>query len=124
MIADAQRPQCQATRRDGRPCTALAVGESAFCVGHRPGAREARAKGGQQHGNVARALKLLPSRLQPVAVQLETALAEVHAGTLKPSAAGAMAALATALVRVVQAGELEERTRAVERRLAELEQAG
>ena len=58
----------------------------------------------------------MPARLVPIWGQLETALTEVHDGTLDPRAAAAMAALARALVAVLQAGELEERLRRLEER--------
>jgi hypothetical protein len=50
--------------------------------------------------------------------RLETALGEVHDGTLKPGQAVAMAAVAPAMVAVLQAGELEERLRVLEGRAA------
>ena len=49
--------------------------------------------------------------------EAEKALDEVHAGTLPPSRAQAMASLATAMVRVLTAGELEERLRELEGRV-------
>jgi hypothetical protein len=49
-----------------------------------------------------------------VAERLERALNEVHDGELDPRAATAMASLAGALVRVITAGELEERLRRLE----------
>ena len=58
----------------------------------------------------------MPARLRPVAILLETALEEVHAGTLDPRQATAMAFIAGALVRVITSGEMEERMRALEAR--------
>ena len=57
---------------------------------------------------------MLPARLRPVADLLEKALEEVHEGQLDPRVATAMASLAGALVRVFQAGEMEERMRKLE----------
>jgi hypothetical protein len=48
---------------------------------------------------------------------LEKALGEVHDGTLAPQKASAMAALAGALVRLTEAGELVLRLDALEERL-------
>ena len=107
--------RCAATRRDGAPCTAQS-GPSGFCIGHNPGAQEARRKGGHGKSRAERARKLLPARLRPVADALEKALDEVHRGELDPRAASAMASLAGALVRVTTAGELEERLRSLEER--------
>jgi hypothetical protein len=65
-------------------------------------------------GNAALSLKALSERLRPVADMLSQALEVVLAGDLDPRQASAMAALAGALVRVVNAGEREERLRALE----------
>ena len=91
-------------------------GASGYCIGHDPGALEARRKGGHGKSRAERAAKLLPARLQPVVSLLEDALAEVHRGELDPRAASAMASLAGALVRTITVGELEERLRALEDR--------
>ena len=106
---------CVSTRQDGAPCTAQA-GASGYCIGHDPGAQDARRKGGQATSRAERAAKLLPARLQPMVSLLEDALGEVHRGELDPRAASAMASLAGALVRTITAGELEERLRALEDR--------
>ncbi len=55
--------------------------------------------------------KLMPRRLRPVYDRLETALQDVHEGRLDVGRAKAMASVAGAMVRVLQAGELEELTR-------------
>ena len=105
--------RCTSTRRDGAPCTAQA-GTSGYCIGHDPGAVEARRKGGHATSRAERAGKLLPARLQPVVSLLENALGEVHRGELDHRQAAAMASLAGALIRAMTAGELEERLRALE----------
>ena len=107
--------RCTSTRRDEAPCTAQA-GASGYCIGHAPGAQDARRKGGHVASRAERAGKLLPARLQPMVSLLEDALGEVHRGELDPRAASAMASLAGALVRPITAGELEERLRALEDR--------
>jgi len=107
--------RCTSTRRDGLPCTAQA-GTSGYCIGHDPGALDARRKGGHATSRAERAAKLLPARLQPVVSLLENALGEVHRGELDHRQAAAMASLAGALVRAMTAGELEERLRALEDR--------
>jgi len=107
--------RCTSLRRNGSPCTAKA-GTTGYCIGHAPGAQDARRKGGQATSRAERAGKLLPARLQPMVSLLEDALGEVHRGELDPRAASAMASLAGALVRAMTAGELEERLRALEDR--------
>ena len=86
------------------------------CIGHDPGALEARRKGGHDKSRAKRAGKLLPARLQPMVSLLEDALGKVHRGELDHRAASAMASLAGALVRTITAGELEERLKALEAR--------
>ena len=113
----AQNPErCPAVKKSGDPCTAPALFDG-FCIGHRPGAQEARKKGGAGTSRAARAGKLLPARLRPVAEALEAAIGEVHRGDLDPRQAQAMASLAGALVRVTMTGELEERLRSLEEKM-------
>jgi hypothetical protein len=54
------RPLCQATRNDGQPCGAPALGESTWCWAHDPAqaeaAKAARARGAAK-GNRTRALR-------------------------------------------------------------------
>lgn len=109
------RHSCRETRRDGSPCTAKA-GVDGYCVGHRPGASEARAKGGRNSATAARLEKLVPPRLVGLYDRLEAALDEVHGGALDPRVASAMASLAGAMVRVLTSGELEDRVRKLEER--------
>ncbi len=109
--------RCDGTRKDGRPCEAVAVAGST-CFAHDP-AREsdrdaARIKGGKNSAKITRMHRLIPPRLLPVYAELEAALGEVHAGVLDPRQATAMAALARAMVGVLQAGEVEERVRDIE----------
>src|SRR5918998_1260119 len=114
----ANYPHCQGQRRDGQPCTAPMVGADGYCFAHSPPRAAERAavqaRGGHNRGAVVRLRGLMPPRLVPIFDQLEAALGEVHAGTLDPKQAVAMAALARALVAVLQAGEVEQRLRELE----------
>lgn len=105
---------CRATRRDGTPCKGKPLADG-LCFAHQANAQANRAKGGRNRSNAARSLKALPQRLQPVADLLCQAIEDVRDEKLDPRAASAMAALAGALVRVVAAGELEQRLEALER---------
>ena len=67
-----------------------------YCIGHAPGAQDARRKGGHAASRAERAGKLLPARLQPMVSLLGDALGEVHRGELDPRAASAMVSLAGA----------------------------
>jgi hypothetical protein len=105
---------CPATRKDGQPCQAPA-GSDGWCIGHRPGAKDARSRGGKGKSRAARAGKLLPARLRPIVDRLEKALDDVETGKITPAQGQAMASLSRAIVQVFTAGELEERMRDLEK---------
>jgi len=110
--------QCAATRKDGTPCTAPAMGEAVYCFAHDPARaeerREARQRGGVNRARSARIERLVPNTLRPVVALLLDALDEVHRGTLTPPQAAAMASLAGAVVKVYTTGVMEERIAALE----------
>src|SRR3954468_11625613 len=110
--------RCEGTRRDGQPCQGPVLDGGTRCFAHDETKRAerdaARKKGGHRSASLARIHRLVPPRLVTVYDQLEAALQEVHDGTLPPGQALAMAGLARAMVAVLQAGEVEERLRAVE----------
>ena len=114
----AGRPACTAVRKDGQPCSVRVLVDGSHCFAHAPDRQQARAearrRGGQNRSAAVRLRGLVPPRLVPVFDRLEAALAETHAGDLDPKTATAMAALARAMVAVLQAGELEERLRKLE----------
>jgi hypothetical protein len=105
-------------RRDGQPCSGKPT-VSGWCVAHDPQANDWRARGGTARSNAHRAAKLLPSRLRPIVEELELAFREVHKGMLEARTGQAMAAIASALVRVYLAGEQEQRLRDIEASIAE-----
>ena len=109
---------CQATRRDGPPCTAPVQPGRAYCFAHDPEQAEARQaareKGGRGKAAAARAEKLVPAVLRPVLDTLLAAVGEVKAGAITTQQAGALSSLAGAIVKVYQVGTLEERIAALE----------
>jgi hypothetical protein len=117
MVVNATRPLCKSARIDGQPCRAPAI-KGGFCFSHSPElaekAKEARVAGGRNKAKAIRLRKLVPPRLLPVFDKLENALDEVHRGNLEPRVATAMASLAAAMVRVLTAGEIEDRVRRLE----------
>mgnify|MGYP001577788517 CR=1 FL=1 len=117
-----EQPRCAAATKSGQPCRGRPLPGRPFCLSHDPSlAAErdaARQKGGRNRAAAARLGKLLPARLAPTFEKLEAALGEVHDGALDPKVAGAMAAIARAMVAVLQAGELEQRVRELEARAA------
>lgn len=112
--------QCRASRRDGSPCGGRPLADG-LCFAHSTATDETRRRGGHNRSRAARSLKMLPERLRPVADILSKALEEVYGGELEPRQASAMAAIAGALVRVIQAGEMEERVRVLEAAAREAE---
>ena len=112
--------RCSAITTAGAPCPNRTLPHSSFCFAHDPALaarrEDARRKGGAATRRSERLARMIPGQLQTVYTTLETALAEVHDGTITPSVANAMAAIASAMVRTLTAGEMEERLRALENR--------
>ncbi len=110
--------RCAGQRKDGTPCTALVMGNGDFCYAHDPARAaerdRARRKGGTNSATRARLDRLLPATLRPMIASLLDALDEVHAGTLDPRQASAMASLAGAITKAYGVGILEERVQALE----------
>jgi len=71
---------------------------------------------------MARAGKLVPSAMRPVLSLLLDALEETRRGDLDPKVAGALAALAGAVVRVYSSATVEERISELEGQIAALTQ--
>lgn len=112
------QPRCKGVKANGHRCQSF-QGRSGFCYFHDPRISQAdkqaqRARGGTNSSRVARMERMLPPRLRPVFERLETAMVEVVDGTLSPTRAQALASLASASVRVLEAGELEEKVRKME----------
>jgi hypothetical protein len=84
----------------------------------------ARQAGGRAKATSARMSRLMPASLRPVLNTLLDALGEVHSDVLEPQRANAMAALASAIVRVYGAGQLEERLVALEQAAAGMRRLG
>ncbi len=110
--------RCAGTRRDGTPCAAAVMGPGVWCFAHDPTRAterdQARRKGGANSATRARLDRLLPATLRPMIARLLDALDEVHAGTLDPKQASAMASLAGAITKAYGVGILEERVQALE----------
>ncbi len=113
--------RCSATRANGEQCRAQALPEQALCWAHSPEMRDraaaARKAGGENSSNAARASKRIPKDLHDVRDRLLGAIAKVEDGKLTPRQGQAMATLAAALVKVHEAGEVNERLAELERRL-------
>lgn len=112
-------PRCKGIKPDGTRCQSFR-GRRGFCWQHDPKVtasmrHAAVQKGGRNTSVRARTERMLPPRLRGVFEHVEKALTEVYDGTLAPARAQAMASLAGAAVRVLEAGELEEKIRKMEK---------
>jgi hypothetical protein len=67
-----------------------------------------RAKGGRSKSRIARVEKLVPATLRPVLSLLLDSLEETRRGEMDPKIAGALAALAGAVVRVYSSATVEQ----------------
>lgn len=114
--------QCKALRKDGKSCTVKAVQANGYCVMHDPARATQlagiRAAGGRAKSNTIRTVKALPANMQDVAALLLRSLSAVEADEMKPGQAQAIAALAGAYVRVVDAGELQAGIRDLQEQVA------
>jgi hypothetical protein len=117
-FASTRREQCAAIKSNGERCRGTVIEGSNFCFSHDPKLRqrklEGNARGGHNRSSLVRMQQLVPPRLPSVYDRLEQALTDVHKGRLDPRVAHAMAALAKAMVSVIQAGEVEQRLRDLE----------
>lgn len=117
---------CAAIRKDGSPCRLRALPQQTTCWGHDPARAATRKLGGLARANARRAAKSIPRDLAGVNDVLLKALHDCATGTLDPHRASALSSLAGALVRLHQAGEVEQRLRDLENRaeVAELAARG
>jgi hypothetical protein len=112
---------CCATRSDGTPCGAKPLPHEEYCWAHSPRLaqkrRAARKAGGYAKGNAARAQRLVPSMLRPILSLLVGGMQQVYRGELEPSRYTAMSTGASAIVRLFQMAELEQRLEALEQEM-------
>ena len=111
------RPRCHGWKANGQRCGSFA-GYSGYCGAHEPSGntmlKAVAARNGPYHRSGNKLIRMMPPRLRPVFEQLVVAMGDVYKGKITPSQATALAALATASVRVLMSGELEERLRALD----------
>lgn len=111
---------CIATRKDGKPCVARPLPTGNYCWGHDPAMAEQRraksAQGGANRSTSKRLDRLTPASLRPVLDKLYAALDGLEDGTVEPKVGTAMASVASVIVRVHEAAEMEARLAALESR--------
>jgi len=108
--------RCGAIRTDGKPCTSQVVREGK-CIGHLSTSPQARSKGGKNSARAVRAEKRLPGPLRVVGQILRETLQEVRDGSLTPAQGNAMASIASAIIRVHESTDMEERMAQMEARV-------
>ena len=116
-MAESTPRYCQAIKKDGTPCKAVASKTTGLCPAHSPNAREIQVLGGKGRSRQAQLEKRLSKRLRPVLDQLAKAITETHDGTLAPARAQGMASLASALIKISEYAEMESRLKSLEERL-------
>jgi hypothetical protein len=111
---------CSSTRADGSPCRARSLPGHAHCFAHdasQKAARDAgRLAGGKNKATNRRLDKLTPASLRPVLTKLYAALDGLEDGSVEPRVGTAMASVASVIVRVHEAAEMEARVTALEAR--------
>src|ERR671927_487813 len=97
---------CQATCRDGAPCTTPALPGGSYCFAHSPALREkrvaARRRGGEHRATAHRLQRRIMPRLTHVVELLESALDDAYAGRPAPRNAEAVATVARALMAAIE----------------------
>jgi hypothetical protein len=112
--------RCSAVRKDGQPCGGHAQSSSHYCWAHDPALADPRAakraEGGRNKATHRRLDKLTPASLRPVLTKLYAALDGLEDGSVEPKVGTAMASVASVIVRVHEAAEMEARVTALEAR--------
>ena len=115
--------RCQATARNGKPCSATPRPGRPYCAWHDPEAAEQRRewsrRGGAARSNRERARKQIPDALttEELAGWLSVAFRKVLTGGMEPGVATAAATVARAVIAVSEAAALQR----LEDRIDELE---
>ena len=115
--------RCEATTKDGRPCSAQALPGRAVCIWHDQSPegvarrREVSSRGGRGRSGLSRLRRGLPTGdfgLPEVRGLLGLVLRDLLAGKIDPSVANAAANVGRAYVAVNEASDLEARLAALE----------
>lgn len=117
---------CQATTKDGKPCSARVRTGRPYCAWHDPEIVAERAewtrKGGEGRSNANRAAKALPDDLKDVGQMLLTAMRDVRDGKLDPKVASALASLSNAYRGIFEVGQVDAKLSEIDARLAAAEE--
>jgi hypothetical protein len=122
------RPRCQATKKDGTPCTAKAVFGDVFCFAHSEKTKEARERA-RSNGGKARMLKLavLPDAADitfnssaDVLSLLSDTASKTRRGEIDCKVANCLSYISATAARVLSDNETETRLKRLEEELLEL----
>lgn len=117
--------RCKARRRDGSKCGMAALTGQALCYTHSPTAtlqRAASRRSGGKRTRVANAPAVTTSAsVTDVCLLLTQALADARMHENSLQRATVIARLSLALMRAIEAGEIEDRLNLIEQRLAGME---
>src|SRR5690242_5839272 len=112
--------QCEMTTKAGGRCRGRVLPGQTYCTMHSPQAIEGRRLGGEHRSNVERAARRLPPDLRQIVDMLSEGIEDVRSGALPASRLTAMAAGASAVVRVVEVALLQAELETLRGQVAEL----
>jgi len=100
-----EKRYCQAIKRNGEPCKAWGSRTTGLCPCHSPNFREIAAKGGKSKSKQAQLMSRLSPTHKDLLDALTKCLGEVHQGTVSAQVGQSLAALSTAILKIVAEGE-------------------
>lgn len=121
MTEGADRLRCAAVTRSGEQCRGKALPDREHCAVHSPEAIEGRRRGGVNHSNARRSLRVMPPDLQEIATLVSVAIRQVHDGELPPQRLSAMSAGTAALCRVLEVALLRAEVTALREQIEALQ---
>jgi hypothetical protein len=116
-MTEAQR--CETITKSGQQCRGRALPGETYCAVHSPQANVGRSLG-RQHRSIVRAAKRLPPDMRQLVDMLAEGVEDVRDGQLKPAQLSAMAAGASAAVKVLELALLTAELEVLRGQVAEL----
>lgn len=112
--------QCERETKAGNRCRGRALPGCDYCAMHSPQSVEGRKLGGERHSTIERAAKRLPPDMRQLVDMLAQGVEDVRDGALKPAQLTAMAAGASAAVKVLELALLSAEIETLRGQVAEL----
>jgi hypothetical protein len=117
-MTEAQR--CETITKSGQQCRGRALPGETYCAVHSPQANVGRSLGRQHRSTIVRAAKRLPPDMRQLVDMLAEGVEDVRDGKLKPAQLSAMAAGASAAVKVLELALLTAELEVLRGQVAEL----